>query len=144
MLHLITNHFLFKEAFNRFMLIQVILTIWLLALIFLTRKFRKENRLPQQRIFSIFLIIWSCLSIIYYDVWTFTSGILEQTTAPWWIYLPVMFFSVCAGLGTYYLMMTFGKFREFQQKKLGKSNNDNNKSSNKKNSTANKKSSKKK
>lgn len=40
------------------MLIQVILTIWLLALIFLTRKFRKENRLPQQRIFSIFLIIW--------------------------------------------------------------------------------------
>ncbi len=127
------------------MFIQIILTIWLLALIFLTRKFRKENRLPQQRIFSIFLIIWSCLSIIYYDVWTFTSGILEQTAAPWWIYLPVMFFSVCAGLGTYYLMMTFGKFKEFQQKKLEKNNNgNNNKPSNKKNSTANKKSNKKK
>ena len=132
------------------MVVQIILTIWLLALIFLTNKFRREGRITQQRTFSIFLIIWACLSIAYYDVWTYTSGALEQYGSHWYTYLPAVYFSICAGLGTYYLMMTFGKFREFQQKKLAEGNNDNNsKSSNKKNnskknSTANKKSSKKK
>ena len=51
------------------MLIQIILTIWLLALIFLTNKFRREGRVLQQRIFSVFLIVWAILGIIYYDVW---------------------------------------------------------------------------
>ena len=56
------------------MLIQIILTIWLLALIFLTNKFRREGRVLQQRIFSVFLIVWAILGIIYYDVWIYTSG----------------------------------------------------------------------
>ncbi len=98
------------------MFIQIILTVWLLALIFLTNKFRRENRVAQQRIFSFFLILWSILGIIYYDVWTITSGLPEQTAAPWQTYLPAAFFSICAGLGTYYLMMTFGKFRVMAQK----------------------------
>lgn len=98
------------------MLIQIILTVWLLALIFLTNKFRRENRIAQQRIFSFFLILWSILGIIYYDVWTITAGLPEETTAPWQTYLPAAFFSICAGLGTYYLMMTFGKFRVMAQK----------------------------
>lgn len=98
------------------MLIQIILTIWLLALIFLTNKFRREDKINQQRIFSIFLIIWACLSIAYYDVWTYTSGALEQNTNQWQTYLPAAFFSICAGLGTYYFMLTFGKFRAMNQK----------------------------
>lgn len=98
------------------MLIQIILTIWLLALIFLTNKFRREGKINQQRIFSIFLIIWACLSIVYYDVWTFTSGALEESHNEWQTYLPAVFFSICAGLGTYYFMQTFGKFRTMNQK----------------------------
>lgn len=98
------------------MFIQIILTIWLLALIFLTNKFRREEKINQQRIFSIFLIIWACLSVVYYDVWTFTSGTLEQTHNQWQTYLPAAFFSICAGLGTYYLLMTFGKFRTMNHK----------------------------
>ena len=98
------------------MLIQIILTVWLLALIFFTNKFRRENRIAQQRIFSFFLILWAILGIIYYDVWTITSGLSEQETAQWQTYLPAAFFSICAGLGTYYLMMTFGKFRIMAQK----------------------------
>ena len=105
---------------NIFMFVQIILTIWLLALIFLTNKFRREGRIAQQRIFSIFLIIWACLSIVYYDVWTYTSGALAQYANQWYTYLPAVYFSICAGLGTYYLMMTFGKFRELQQKKWQK------------------------
>ena len=104
------------------MFVQIILTIWLLALIFLTNKFRREGRIAQQRIFSIFLIIWACLSIVYYDVWTYTSGALAQYANQWYTYLPAVYFSICAGLGTYYLMMTFGKFRELQQKKMAEKN----------------------
>ena len=107
---------------NIFMIVQIILTIWLLALIFLTNKFRREGRIAQQRIFSIFLIIWACLSIVYYDVWTYTSGALVQYANQWYTYLPAVYFSICAGLGTYYLMMTFGKFRELQQKKMAEKN----------------------
>lgn len=107
---------------NIFMFVQIILTIWLLALIFLTNKFRREGRIAQQRIFSIFLIIWACLSIVYYDVWTYTSGALAQYANQWYTYLPAVYFSICAGLGTYYLMMTFGKFRELQQKKMAEKN----------------------
>ena len=104
------------------MFVQIILTIWLLILIFLTNKFRREGRIAQQRIFSIFLIIWACLSIVYYDVWTYTSGALAQYANQWYTYLPAVYFSICAGLGTYYLMMTFGKFRELQQKKMAEKN----------------------
>lgn len=136
----------FTGGYYTLMFVQIILTIWLLALIFLTNKFRREGRITQQRIFSIFLIIWSCLSIAYYDVWTYTSGALEQNGSHWYTYLPAVYFSICAGLGTYYLMMTFGKFRELQQKKLAEDNSksNNKKNSSKKNNTANKKNSKKK
>ena len=46
------------------MLIQMILTIWLLALIYFTNHFRREGRIAQQRIFSVFLIVWATLGII--------------------------------------------------------------------------------
>ena len=99
------------------MLIQGMLTIWLLALIFFTNKFRREGRIMQQRMFSVFLIVWAILGIVYYDVWTITSGQLETAAAQnWQTYLPSAFFSICAGLGTYYLMMTFGKFRAADEK----------------------------
>lgn len=99
------------------MLIQGMLTIWLLALIFFTNKFRREGRIMQQRMFSVFLIVWAILGIVYYDVWTITSGQLETAAAQnWQTYLPSAFFSICVGLGTYYLMMTFGKFRAADEK----------------------------
>ena len=99
------------------MLIQILLTVWLLALIFFTNKFRREGRITQQRMFSVFLIIWALLGIAYYDVWMLTSGQLESAaSAQWQTYLPSAFFSICAGLGTYYLMMTFGKFRAADEK----------------------------
>lgn len=99
------------------MLFQGMLTIWLLALIFFTNKFRREGRIMQQRMFSVFLIVWAILGIVYYDVWTITSGQLETAAAQnWQTYLPSAFFSICAGLGTYYLMMTFGKFRAADEK----------------------------
>lgn len=98
------------------MFIQALLTIWLLALIFLTSKFRRENRINQQRLFSFFLILWSVLGIMYYDVWTYTSGELDRAGAEWQTYLPAAFFSICAGLGTYYFLQTIGKFREYAQK----------------------------
>ncbi len=99
------------------MIIQIILTVWLLALIFLTNKFRREGRIPQQRLFSIFLIVWAILGITYYDVLMLTTGQLEGVSSTQWqTYLPVVFFSICAGLGTYYLMMTFGKFRAAGEK----------------------------
>lgn len=122
MLHLTTD--IVTGGFTKLMFILIVLVLWLLALIFLSNKFRKEGRIPQQRIFSIFLIIWACLSVAYYDVWLYTGGILEQYEAAWYTYLPAVFFSVCAGLGTYYLMMTFGKLKELQQKKRTESSKD--------------------
>ena len=99
------------------MLIQGLLTVWLLALIFFTNKFRREGRIAQQRMFSVFLIIWAVLGIAYYDVWMLTSGQIEgAASTQWQTYLPSAFFSICAGLGTYYLMMTFGKFRAADEK----------------------------
>ncbi len=98
------------------MVIQAILTVWLLVLIFLTNRFRRERRIPQQRIFSIFLIVWAILGILYYDVWSVTSGWLDAHADSWQTYLPVVFFSICAGLGTYYLLQTFGKFRAMAEK----------------------------
>lgn len=98
------------------MLIQMILTIWLLALIYFTNHFRREGRIAQQRIFSVFLIVWATLGIIYYNVWAYTSGYLEQASSQWQTYLPAAFFSICAGLGIYYLLLTFGKFRVMAEK----------------------------
>lgn len=99
------------------MLIQIILTVWLLALIFLTNRFRREGRIAQQRLFSVFLIVWAILGIMYYDVLMLTTGQLEgASSTQWQTYLPVVFFSICAGMGTYYLMMTFGKFRAADEK----------------------------
>lgn len=99
------------------MVIQGMLTVWLLALIFFTNRFRREGRIFQQRLFSVFLIIWAVLGVIYYDVWTITSGQMETAAAQSWeTYLPSTFFSICAGLGVYYLMMTFGKFRAADEK----------------------------
>ena len=73
------------------MLIQLILTSWLLALIYFTNHFRREGRIAQQRIFSVFLIVWATLGIIYYNVWAYTSGYLEQASSQWQTYLPAAF-----------------------------------------------------
>jgi len=97
------------------MFIQIVLTIWLLALIFFTNKFRRDGRIAQQRIFSIFLIIWACLGVLYYDVWIYTSGEFAQNADQWQTYLPTVFFSICAGLGVYYFMLTFGKLRKIDE-----------------------------
>ena len=63
-----------------------------------------------------FFLLADFLGIIYYDVWIYTSGQLENISSQWQTYLPTVFFSICAGLGTYYLMMTFGKFRMMAEK----------------------------
>lgn len=96
------------------MLIQILLTVWLLFLIFFTNKFRQEGHITQQRLFSVFIIIWAVLGIAYYDVLLLTIEPVENTS--WQTYLPTAFFSICAGLGTYYLMMTFGKLRIADEK----------------------------
>lgn len=93
--------------------ILILLAVWLLALIFITYKFRREENYKQQRLFSVILIVWAVLGIVYYDVLMLTTGQFDAGTAtPWYSYLPVVCYSVCAGIGTYFLMMTFGKFRK--------------------------------
>ena len=88
----------------------------MLSLIYLINRFRRQGKYRQQRLLSFFLIIWAVLGVAYYDVWAVTSGMLEESGDKWYTYLPVVFFSICAGMGIYYLLMTFGKFRAMDQK----------------------------
>lgn len=93
------------------MAILILLAIWLLALIFITNKFRREENYKQQRLFSVILIVWAVLGIVYYDVLMITTGGFTST-AVWQNYIPVVGFSICAGIGTYFLLMTFTKLRK--------------------------------
>ena len=93
------------------MAILILLAIWLLALIFITNKFRREGNYKQQRLFSVILIVWAVLGIVYYDVLMITTGGFTSTS-PWQNYIPVVGFSICAGIGTYFLLMTFTKLRQ--------------------------------
>ncbi|MBQ1187715.1 MAG: hypothetical protein IIX62_01370 [Peptococcaceae bacterium] len=93
------------------MAILILLAIWLLALIFITNKFRREENYKQQRLFSVILIVWAVLGIVYYDVLMITTGGFTST-AVWQNYIPVVGFSICAGIGTYFLLMTFTKLRQ--------------------------------
>ncbi len=95
------------------MTIMIILAVWLLALIFITNKFRLDENYKQQRLFSVILIVWAVLGIIYYDVLMLTTGGFDSSSASvWQNYIPVVGFSICAGIGTYFLMMTFTQFRK--------------------------------
>lgn len=95
------------------MAILILLAIWLIALALIANKFRREGNVSKQRLFSVILIIWAILSIVYYDVLMLTTGAFDTgNTTPWYNYLPVVGFSICAGIGTYLLMMTFAKFRK--------------------------------
>lgn len=95
------------------MAILILLAIWLIALALIANKFRREGNVAKQRLFSVILIIWAILSIVYYDVLMLTTGAFDAgNTTPWYNYLPVVGFSICAGIGTYLLMMTFVKFRK--------------------------------
>lgn len=97
------------------MVIQALLSVWILSLIYLVNRFRREGKLRQQRIMSFFLVLWAGLGVAYYDVWAVHSGLLEESGDHWYTYLPVVFFSICAGMGIYYLLVTFGKFRVMDQ-----------------------------
>ena len=55
------------------MAIQYGLILWLAVLAFLASKFYKAKMIPQQRLFSICLIVWAILSIVYYDVWNYIT-----------------------------------------------------------------------
>ncbi len=93
--------------------ILIVLAIWLLVLIGITYKFRRDGDIGKQRLFSVFVIIWAILAIAYYDVLMLTTGQFDAgVTVPWYSYVPVVCFSVCAGVGTYFLMMTFRKFHK--------------------------------
>ena len=96
------------------MAILILLAIWLLALIFITYKFRREGNTNQQRLFSVILIVWAVLGIIYYDVLMLTAGGFSSTIV-WQNYIPVLGLSICAGIGTYFLMMTFIKSRKKEE-----------------------------
>ncbi len=90
--------------------ILILLAAWLLALLWITYKFRREGDTKKQRLFSALAILWAVLSIAYYDVLMLTTGKFDAgATVPLYNYLPVVCFSACAGVGTYFLMMTFRK-----------------------------------
>ncbi len=111
--------------------ILIVLAIWLFVLIGITYKFRRDNDIGKQRLFSIFVIIWAILGIVYYDVLMLTTGQFDAgVTVPWYQYLPVVCFSACAGVGTYFLMMTFRKFHN-QEDNAGSKKKNNKKSSKK-------------
>lgn len=93
--------------------ILIALIIWLLILVAIVVKFRRDGNTSHQRLFSIFLIIWAILAIVYYDVLMLTTGgFAAENATQWHQYLPVVLFSICAGIGTYFLMMTFRKFHK--------------------------------
>ena len=107
--------------------IIIALVIWLIALTAIVIKFRRDEHTSQQRLFSIFLIVWSVLGIVYYDVLMLTTGQFSDASTPLYNYAPVVLFSLFAGIGTYFLMMTFRKFHKEspedtakQKKKSGK------------------------
>ena len=114
------------------MAILILLAIWLLALIFITYKFRREGNTNQQRLFSVILIVWAVLGIIYYDVLMLTTGGFSSTII-WQNYIPVLGFSICAGIGTYFLMMTFIKSRKKEEAANNKQKKGSGKKSSKKN-----------
>lgn len=96
--------------------ILIALLIWLLILVAIVVKFRREGNVAQQRLFSVFLIIWAILAIVYYDVLMLTTGgFSAENATQWHQYLPVVLFSICAGIGTYFLMMTFIKSRKKEE-----------------------------
>ena len=99
-----------------YMGILIALLIWLLILVAIVVKFRREGNVAQQRLFSVFLIIWAILAIVYYDVLMLTTGgFSAENATQWHQYLPVVLFSICAGIGTYFLMMTFIKSRKKEE-----------------------------
>ncbi|MBR4945310.1 MAG: hypothetical protein IKZ26_07870 [Peptococcaceae bacterium] len=108
--------------------ILIALIIWLFILAAIVIKFHRDGNTAQQRLFSVFLIIWAILGIIYYDVLMLTTGgFAAESATQWHQYLPVVIFSICAGIGTYFLMVTFRKARKespddtaAQKKKSGK------------------------
>ena len=63
------------------MAILILLAICLLALIFITNKFRREENYKQQRLFSVILIVWAVLGIVYYDVLMITTGGFSMLSA---------------------------------------------------------------
>ena len=55
------------------MILQSVLIVLLAVLAVLCRLFY-NNKMPfQQRLLSIFLIVWAILSIVYYDVWNYVT-----------------------------------------------------------------------
>ena len=104
------------------MAIQYGLILWLAVLAFLTRKFYKAKMIPQQRLFSIFLIVWAILSIVYYDVWNYIS--VENIHAgTWYSYIPPVCYSIGAGIGTYFLLKSFKKLNRVTVTKAEKKTN---------------------
>ncbi len=90
------------------MILQYVLIVWLLILAFLCRLSYKNKMTSQQRLFSIFLIIWAILSIVYYDVWIYISAD-DPYVSTWYSYISPVCYSIGAGTGTYYLLKTFKK-----------------------------------
>lgn len=113
------------------MILQYILIVWLLALAFLCRLAHKNKMTSQQRLFSIFLIVWAVLSIVYYDVWIYIS-VTDPYVSMWYSYIPPICYSIGAGIGTYYLLKTFKKLNRVIVTKTENSKTERNKKNKKK------------
>ena len=90
------------------MILQYVLIVLLAVLAVLCRLFYKNKMTFQQRLLSIFLIVWAILSIVYYDVWNYVT-IDNPHLGMWYTYIPPVCYSIGAGIGTYFLLKSFKK-----------------------------------
>jgi hypothetical protein len=90
------------------MILQYVLIGLLLVLALLCRLFYKNKMMFQQRLLSIFLIVWAILSIVYYDVWNYVT-VDNPHFGMWYTYIPPVCYSIGAGIGTYFLLKSFKK-----------------------------------
>ena len=88
------------------MILQYVLIGLLLVLALLCRLFYKNKMMFQQRLLSIFLIVWAILSIVYYDVWNYVT-VDNPHFGMWYTYIPPVCYSIGAGIGTYFLLKSF-------------------------------------
>lgn len=93
------------------MILQYVLIFLLLIFALLCSVFYK-NKMPfQQRLLSIFLIVWSILAIVYYDVWNYVT-LDNPHFGKWYTYIPPICYSIGAGIGTYFLLKSFKKLNK--------------------------------
>lgn len=100
------------------MILQYVLIGLLAVLAVLCSVFYKNKMSFQQRLLSIFLIVWAILAIVYYDVWNYVT-IDNPHLGQWYSYIPPVCYSIGAGIGTYFLLKSFKKLNRVTVVKSG-------------------------